>query len=91
MDMLTDERSLIAERLSCAAHSWARADALVGRDPASELTLVLDAMNELNARRLRIAELEAALRGLLSYVDGGRNLSAQPNHPAHAARTVLER
>ena len=38
----------------------------------------------------RIAELEKELRNLISYIDAGRNLSAQPNHPAHAARKLLE-
>lgn len=39
----------------------------------------------------RIAELEAAVRGLLNYIDAGRDLSAQSNHPAHAARKLLDR
>lgn len=62
VEMLTDERSEIAERLSSAAASWARHDALDSREPAAELGLILDVINELNARRLRIAELEADLR-----------------------------
>lgn len=62
MERLTDEVSDIADRLTVAAKSWARQDALEHRDPTSELSLLLETMNELNARRLRIAALEAALR-----------------------------
>lgn len=61
IERLTDEASEIAERLTVAARSWMRTDATEHRDPATEVELLLETMNELNARRLRIAELEAAL------------------------------
>lgn len=59
--MLSDELSPLAARLSIAAQSWVREDALGHRNPASEVGLLLDALNELNARRLRIAELEVSV------------------------------
>lgn len=68
-DRLSDEVSEIADRLSVSARSWSRPDAPTHRDPAAELTLTLDTMNELNARRLRIAELEAALRAIYEAAD----------------------
>ncbi len=61
---LTDEVSEIADRLTVAARSWARDDAMQARDPEQELNILLDAMNELNARRLRIAELESLLHDI---------------------------
>ena len=46
-------------------------------------------MDLAEARGRRISELETALSRLLSYVDAGKNLSEQSNHPAHAARLIL--
>lgn len=65
---LTDEVSEIADRLTVAAQSWARPDAMDHRDPTTEIELLFDAMNELNRRRVRIAELEAALRDCTAFV-----------------------
>ena len=59
--MLTEEKSDIADRLSVAARSWARPDALEHRDPVTEAALMFDALNELNFRRKRVAEFEFLL------------------------------
>lgn len=69
-DRLTDEQSPIAERVSVAARSWARPDALEHRQPEAELELLLDVLNELNSRRLRIAELEAGVQMALKKARG---------------------
>lgn len=61
MSDITDDKSEIAARLSCSAKSWARHDALDARDPVQEMTLILDAINELLVRQRRIAGLERAL------------------------------
>lgn len=69
VEMLSDERSPLAERLSVAARSWVGPDALTARDPTTELELLFDAMNELNRRRICIERLEHvadAARTLLS-------------------------
>ena len=68
-ERLTDEQSTIAKRLSLAARSWTQEDALVGRHPPAEAELLLDALNELNVRRLRNAELEAALHRINALND----------------------
>ena len=47
------------------------------------------ALEKLADANERNTKLEAALSGLLSYVDAGKNLSEQPNHPAHSARLIL--
>jgi len=39
----------------------------------------------------RERELRAALKSVLDYIDGPNNLSAQPSHPAHAARKLLNK
>lgn len=89
LEMLTDERSEIAERLSVAAHSWKRQDATDHRDPAAELDLILEVLNELNARRLRLAKLEAALRRIIEME---RECGAMHNgdwSPGEIAQEVL--
>jgi hypothetical protein len=71
---LTDEVSDIAARLTVAAKSWAQPDALDHRDPEAETELLMDVMNELNARRLRIAELEASMRHAAKIEDALRGI-----------------
>lgn len=86
---LTDEVSEIAERLTVAARSWTRPDAMEHRDPATEVELLLETMNELNARRLRIAELEACVREMQRAVPGGSVVD--PQVVADELRAIAER
>lgn len=69
INALTSEKSAIARRLTDAARRWAQPDAVDGLDHVAALELTLDALNELNYRANRIADLESAIGRSIAIID----------------------